>query len=68
MGKYKGIHEYINKEDLLKDVIAKFRKDHSEVKINANLYLYEYKKPKEHISCNDFYKYIETQKLIKIKF
>ena len=34
---------------------------------NANLYLYEYQKPKEHISCNDFYKYIETQKLIEIE-
>ena len=66
-GKYKGIHEYINKEYLLKDIIDKFRNDHSEVKINAKLYLYEYQKPKEHISCNDFYKYIETQKLIEIE-
>ena len=62
--KYKGIHEYITKEFLLKDIIDKFRNDHSEVKANANLYLYEYQKPKDHISCNDFYKYIETQKLI----
>ena len=66
-GKYRGIHEYINKECLLKDIIIKFRNDHPEVKKDADLYLYEYQKPKDHISCNDFYKYIETQKLIEIK-
>ncbi len=65
--KYKGIHEYRKVEDLLKDVIDKFRNDHKEVKRNADLYLYEYQKPKDHISCDDFYKYIETQKLIEIK-
>ena len=66
-GKYKGIHEYESKKDLLEDVINKFRKDHPEVKNNAKLYLYEYNKPNDHILCNDFYKYIETQKFIEIE-
>lgn len=63
---YKGIHEYESKIDLLLDIINIFRKEHSETSKDANLYLYEYKKPKDHITCNDFYKYIETQKLIKL--
>ena len=67
-GKYKGIHEYLSEENLLKDVIDKFKNDHDEVSNDAILYLYEYEKPIEHISCNDFYKYIETQKNIDINF
>ena len=67
-GKYKGIHEYINEEELLKDIINKFREDHLEVNTNDKLYLYEYKKPKYHISCDEFYKYIETQKIINTNF
>lgn len=65
--KYKGIHEYISKEDLLNDVINKFKEDHKDVSNNATLYLYQYQQPKKHISCNEFYKYIETQKLIIIE-
>jgi len=63
--KYKGIHEYNNLNDLLKDVISKFKKENNLIK-NANLFLYEYQKPKKHIKCNEFYKYIETQKEIEI--
>ena len=65
--KYKGIHEYISKEDLLNDVINKFKEDHKDVSNNATLYLYQYQQPKKHISCSEFYKYIETQKLIIIE-
>lgn len=65
--KYKGIHEYNSELDLLLDVMNKFRGDHIEVKENSPLYLYEYQKPKDHIKCNDFYKYIETQKRIDLK-
>ena len=65
--KYKGNHQYFNEEDLLKDLISKFKKDHTEVSKDAKVWLYEYQKPKDHISCNEFYKYIETQKLIIMK-
>ena len=61
---FKGIHEYLTLELLFKDVIKKHRMVHPEVSKNASLYLYQYNKPKDHIKCNDFYKYIETQKLI----
>ncbi len=62
--KYKGIHKYISKEELLKDVTQKFKDDHHETNKNCTCYLYEYQKPKKHITCNSFYKYIETQKRI----
>ena len=64
-GTYKGIHEYGNKLELLLDVKKKFINEHNYVSENSFLYIYEYQKPKEHITCNEFYKYIETQKLIK---
>lgn len=67
-GMYKGVHEYNSEEELLKDVINKFKNDHKEVSVNAPLYIYEYNKPKDHIKCNEFYKYIETQKPINIEF
>ena len=63
---YIGIHEYENKSSLLLDVIDHFKKSHPEVNQNAPLYLYEYKKPKEHITCDEFYQYIETQKRIEL--
>ena len=62
---YKGIHKYNNEKDMLEDIKNKFidsRKD--EVDENYKLYLYEYKKPNYHISCNEFYEYIKTQKRI----
>ena len=62
---YKGIHEYRSKLELLLDVKKKFINEHNYVSENSFLYIYEYQKPKEHITCNEFYKYIETQKLIK---
>ena len=61
---YKGIHEYENEEELLNDVILKFKCDHKEINKNTKLYLYEYEKPNSHISCEEFYNYIKTQKLI----
>ncbi len=63
-GVYQGIHEYNTKEELLKDVISKFKADHEEVASSAPLYLYEYVKPQDHLTCDEFYQYIETQKLI----
>ncbi len=61
---YKGIHEYANEDELLNDVILKFKYDYKEINKNAKLYLYEYEKPNSHISCEEFFNYIKTQKLI----
>ena len=63
---YKGIHEYETEEELLCDVENLFEKDHSYCKENSPIYIYEYKKPKHHIKCEEFYKYIETQKSIMV--
>lgn len=65
-GAYKGIHEYNSELDLLLDVKRLFTMDHNYVSSNAYVFLYEYNKPKAHISCDEFYKYMETQKLIKL--
>ena len=64
-GKYKGIHEYKSEMDLLLDVKEKFRQDHNYISEDSFIYIYEYEKPKDHIKCDEFYKYIETQKLVK---
>lgn len=64
-GEYKGIHEYESEVELLLDVKEKFRKSHNYVSENSFLYIYEYQKPKEHITCDEFYQYIETQTLVK---
>ena len=61
--KYRGIFEYPDEEHLLKDIIAKFKLDNSKIK-NSKIYLYEYQKPKYHLSCNDFYRYMENQKRV----
>lgn len=63
-GKYRGVHEYDSELNLLLDIINKFKEEHTEVSNSASLHLYEYQVPKEHIKCNEFYKYIETQKKI----
>lgn len=65
-GRYKGIFEYENEKELLLDVKEKFKKDNNYVSEDSLLYIYEYKKPKDHITCDEFYKYIESQKLIEI--
>ncbi len=62
---YKGIHEYESELELLLDVKKTFINEYSYVSENCFLYIYEYQKPKKHITCDEFYKYIETQKLIK---
>lgn len=64
--KYRGIHEYQHELDLLLDVKKLFVKDHDYVRDNAHLFVYEYESPKKHISCTDFYAYIETQKLVEL--
>ncbi len=64
--KYAGIWAYPNEDALLRDVSQKFRLDHDEVSKDAKLYLYKYDVPPKHITCNEFYGYIETQELIEI--
>ena len=63
---YKGIHEYESELELLLDVKEKFKKEYNNVSESSFLYIYEYQKPKEHITCDEFYEYIETQKHIEI--
>lgn len=61
--KFKGIHEYSSKEELLVDVKTKFCQ--TKLKngyIEENLFLLEYKKPKAHLSVSEFYNHC-TQKL-----
>ena len=63
---YKGIHEYNNLNELLLDVKEKFINNQS-TNINSEYtFVYEYNKPKTHISCQEFYDYVETQKLVKL--
>ena len=64
-GVYKGIHEYESELDLLLDIKKIFKKEHDYVSENGFMYIYEYEKPKNNITCDEFYEYIETQKLIK---
>lgn len=65
-GKYVGIHEYSNESELLNDIKDKFMSEHNYVSNSTPLYIYEYDKPKKHIKCDEFYKYIETQKRIEL--
>lgn len=58
---YKGIHEYESEKKLLLEVKKLFQKEHN----YDYIYIYEYQTPKFHITCNEFYQYIETQKIIK---
>lgn len=63
----RGIHEYNSINELLNDVKNKFYKSREkEVIPNLDVHIYKYNKPKFHITCDDFYKYIYTQKKIYI--
>lgn len=64
---FRGIHEYNNLIDLLKDIKTKFiNNSHVENKLTKESYIYEYQKPKYHIICEEFYNFIKSQKLIEI--
>ncbi|MCI6266988.1 MAG: hypothetical protein MR598_09145, partial [Erysipelotrichaceae bacterium] len=66
--KFKGIHEYSSKKELLTDIKNKFilneLKKHCTLE---NLILYEYQKPKYHISTQEFYKHCESGQQIEIE-
>ncbi len=53
--KFSGIHEYISESELLHDVRNKYIEyELAEDFKNENLVIYEYKKPKSHISVKEF--------------
>ena len=54
--RFRGIREYNSLKDLLKDIKDKFIKyELCDNYVLENLMLYEYKKPKYHISTQEFY-------------
>ncbi len=58
--KYKGIHEYSKETELLCDVKNKFiESELNNTYEKENLKLYEYKKPKAHLSVLEFYQHCE---------
>lgn len=65
-GIYKGVHKCKSELELLLDVKKKFALSHPYVSEDAYIFVYEYDEPKSHISCTQFYQYMETQKLIKL--
>ncbi len=65
--KFRGIHEYNSKNELLNDVRKKFIISMlNNNYINDNLIIREYKKPKYHISVTEFYKHCEDGIIINI--
>lgn len=59
--RFKGIHEYNSLKDLLIDVRDKFIKYELNNNYNRNnLCIYNYKKPKYHLSVLEFYKHCES--------
>ena len=65
--KFKGIHEYKNELEALKDIKEKFIKYELNNKYNPmNLCIYKYNKPKYGISCLEFYKHCEKGKNLTI--
>lgn len=64
-GIYKGIHEYNSEKEMLFDVKEKFILNNSTIN-QAPTYIFEYTKPKYHITCNEFYKYCENEKKVDI--
>ncbi|MDE6284478.1 MAG: hypothetical protein K2M17_01910 [Bacilli bacterium] len=62
---YKGIHPYPSIEALLKDVKKKFREDHP-ANDDSYTFIFAYSKPPAHIGCEEFYKYCESQTLVKL--
>lgn len=64
--KHRGIHEYDSLAKLLFDVKQKFIADELGNRCGKkNLVLYEYGKPKSHISVQEFYNHCENGTLVK---
>ncbi len=60
-GEYSGIHEYNTLKELLLDVKQKFVQNK-----NVSTIVYEYEKPPFHISCDEYYKFAEKGKIIRL--
>ena len=66
--KFRGIHEYNTQKELLIDIKDKFIKyELNNNYIKENIILREYKKPKYHITVQEFYKYCENGTYIDLK-
>lgn len=63
---YKGIHEYISQEEMLKDIKIKFRNKYLEKNTNNNIYLYKYNKPQKKLSVQEFITHCTNSTLIEI--
>ncbi len=66
--KCRGMHEYTTLKKMLKDVELQFIK--IELKSNVikqNLLLYEYRKPKSHLNCQEFYDFCQKGKLMNLE-
>ncbi len=61
----KSTHEYNTLKELLKDVKQKFIESH-ETNLDAPTLIYEYTTPPIHLNCEEFYKFAETGKLMKV--
>ena len=65
---HRGIHVYNNKDELIKDVKAKFiLTEKIDDKNYNNLYIYQYSKPNYGIDCLSFYKHCEKGNNIIVK-
>ncbi len=63
--RFRGIHKYNTEKDLLLDIKDKFIKyELNNIYKTENLVLYEYEKPKYHISVQEFYNHCEKGKCI----
>ena len=66
--KFRGIHEYNTQKELLIDIKDKFIKyELNNNYIKENIILREYKKPKYHITVQEFYKHCENGTYIDLK-
>lgn len=62
---FRGIHEYHTRKDLLLDVRNKFIEHELHYQyVQKQLVLYEYRKPKFHISVQDFYQHCDEGRTI----
>lgn len=64
---FRGIHKYNSLDDLLADVKNKFIKEQLRDNYSIkNLFLFEYGKPKYHISVQDFFNHCHDGKQLNI--
>ena len=63
----RGIHEYKNENDALKDIRAKFIDNELQGKYNPNnLMIYKYTAPNKNLSCSEFFDHCKKGEVIKL--